>query len=617
MKGPETSDRMRLPFSRLWTGCIAAALIAIVAVWVGVRHDNSPVSILLITLDTTRADRLGCYGYAAAETPHLDALAKRGISFERAYAPAPMTAPSHASMFTGLWPPEHGVFTNGQTILGAGIPTVAESIQRRAYDTAAFVAAFVLHSKFGLNRGFNVYDDDLSQAKATNDELHQSRDGRLVIDSCIRWLTRQQQQSPRRPFFCWVHLYDAHEPYRPHADQFADRFADRPYDAEIAYTDQLVGRLFQSLEKLGVAKSTYIMVVGDHGESLGEHGERTHGFMLHDSTLRVPLIVADPRHETGGRHVATPVPLIDVFPTLLEAAGVRVPDGISGHSLQTAFSRKVLEPRICYSQTDEPYLQAFWCPLRGLTTERWRYVRSTRPELYDLTADPQELVNLAETQPDIAEEFEDQLATFEEKLRRNSGTRVALSPQEQRVLESLGYTGSRNGGLNEPRRDPQRPDIKDMISHLNRLDDALHFIEDRDFDTAARLLEPLAIEVPKLLRAPLNLGLCRLMQQKYDDAARWLLAALEIDPRCDRAHDMLGFAYLKLGQLDLAEQQFKQLLELRPDSQTGHLFLGEVHQRKGDLSAAIHHYTIVLKINPQNRAAREAVQELRQALSAP
>ena len=574
-------------------------------------------NILVITLDTTRADRIGCYGYAGAETPHLNSLAQRGIVFERAYAPAPMTAPSHSSLFTGLWPPEHGVLTNGQTSLLPGIPTLAESLRQLGYDTAAFVSAFVLQARFGLNRGFQVYDDDLTTAGFSSDELHRYRDGKFVIDSAVSWLRKSRTKASPPPFLCWVHLYDPHEPYLPHPEEFGNRFDDQLYDGELAYTDRLVGRLLKTLDELGLAKNTCVLVVGDHGESLGEHGELTHGFTLHESTLRVPLIVVDPRSAAAGRRVPQPVPLIDVFPTLLDIAGAPVPGGISGRSLRPAFAGKTLENRICYSLTDEPYLQAFWSPLRGLTTDQWRYVRSTRPELYDLIADPHELVNLAESNPETAKDLENELAIFEEKLQLRTGADVELSTQDRRALESLGYTGGRVREQLSLRGQKELPDIKDMLVHLNSLDEASHLIEQRKFDEAAILLEPLARNIPNLLRARLNLGLCRMIQKNYEDAEIWLKQSLEIDPNSDRAHDLLGFTYLKMLKLDLAEHHFKELLKLRPESETGNLFLGEVYQRQGNVQAAMHYYLTVLKINPGNRAAREAVENLREALRSP
>ena len=578
--------------------------------WILLRP--GPINLILITLDTTRADRIGCYGYQAAETPRLDALAKRGVLFERAYAPGPMTSPSHTSMLTGLWPPEHGVITNGLTGLGPGVETAAELLQRRGFQTVAFPAASMLNAKFGLNQGFQEYHDDLSDSTPGADPLHRSRDGRFVVDDVIAWLQGHQERQSSAPFFCWMHLYDPHEPYLAHPDIFGDKFESRPYDGELAYVDQQIGRLFDALEKQGLAQQTVIVVVGDHGESLGEHGEQEHGYLLHDSTLHVPMIIADPRRKSAGTRVSTPVSLVDLFPTLLELGGLNSPGFCRGRSLQPALEGKSIPARFCYSQSEEPYLHAFWSPLQGVTKERWRYVRSTKPELYDLIADPAERDNLAEREPAVVRKLDGELTAFEAKFQKQAGMTVTLSSQEQRALESLGYTGGSGSG-SAASRPKSLPDIKDMLGYLNRYNDANHLIHQNDWEPAATILEPLVREVPTYLRALLNLGQCRLQQKRYDEAASWFQSAIEIDPNSELAYEMLGFAYLRLLKLDLAEQEFRRLLELQPESERGHLYLGEVYQRRDNFPQAMRHYAETLRINPQNRQAFEVYEALRQA----
>ena len=576
---------------------------------------SSPgVNILLITLDTTRADRLGCYGYEQALTPELDALAKNGVLFERAYAPAPMTSPSHTSIMTGLWPPEHGVNTNALTVLDPKIPTIAELLQARGYATAAFPAASMLAARFGLNRGFQSYFDDLSDPKTGADRMQRSRDGRYIADLSIQWL--KQQQADDAPFFCWLHFYDPHDPYHFHPQEFNAKFRERPYDAEIAYVDQQISRVIDELERLGELNNTVIVIAGDHGESLGEHGEDMHGYLLHESSLRVPLIISNHNGAKAGHRVATAVSLIDLFPTLLELGGAEVSGDLKLRSLQPALQGNPLEPRLCYSQTVEPYLQAFWSPLQSLTNERWRYVRTTQPELYDLKADPKELVNLASREPDKVSELDGELTAFEEKFQIRTGAQVKLSTQEQRALESLGYAGG-SSAKEDPRKASDRPDVKDMIGYLNQFNRALHLIDDRNFDEAAILLEPLARDVPNFHRARLNLAQCRIHQEKYADAIEWCRAAIEIDPDSARAFEMLGFSQLKLRELDLAEKNFLRLIELQPESENGHLYLAEVYQRQEKFALAMQHYEYVLRINPRNEAASRVLEALRAALDSP
>lgn len=594
-------------------------IVVLVAVGLGSTliyfRSPPPVNIFLITLDTTRADRLGCYGYTQALTPELDALAKNGVLFERAYAPAPMTSPSHTSIMTGLWPPEHGVNTNALTVLDPNIPTIAELLQQRGYATAAFPAASMLAARFGLNRGFQSYFDDLSDPKTGADRMQRSRDGRYIADLSIQWL-KEQQQADDAPFFCWLHFYDPHDPYNFHPQEFDAKFRERPYDAELAYVDRQIGRIIDELERLGELENTVIVIAGDHGESLGEHGEDMHGYLLHESTLRVPLIIANHAQAKAGHRVATPVSLIDLFPTMLEIGGAEASGDSKLRRLQPALQGNPLAPRFCYSQTVEPYLQAFWSPLQSLTNERWRYVRTTQPELYDLTADPQELVNLASREPDLVSELDGELTAYEEKFQIRTGTQVTLSTQEQRVLESLGYAGG-SSAKEDPRDASDRPDVKDMIGYLNQFNRAIHLIDDRNFDDAAILLEPLARDVPNFHRARLNLAQCRIYQEKYADAILWCRAALEIDPDSARGYEMMGYSQLKLRELEPAEKNFLQLIELQPDSENGHLYLAEVYQRQEKFPLAMQHYENVLRINPRNTAASGVLDALRAALGSP
>ena len=423
-----------------------------------VLYVRSPrrLNVLLITLDTTRADRLGCYGYSAAKTPVLDRLAQQGVLFERAYAPVPLTLPSHASMLTGLYPPEHGLRNNGQGALPSGLPTLATELQAAGYETGAFVAAFVLDHKFGLQRGFETYNDDLSTADPSLDGHHQYRDGGLVINAALRWLRPRSS----KPFFCWVHLFDPHYPYLTHEDRFGTQFQDRPYDAELAYVDDEIGRLIAALRKSGALEHTIIVVVGDHGESLGEHGELSHAMTVYDATLRVPLLVVSPRESQPGHRVAEPVSLVDLTPTVLDLLGKRPLPQASGRSLRAAVRGEPLTTLPCYAETDEPYHAGHWSPLRALITQQWKYIRSPKAELYDLLADPQELLNLATKSPDQLQKLEGELTAWEERMNQRLAGNVALTEQERRALSGLGYASH-----HKPNGEEERPlrDVKDML----------------------------------------------------------------------------------------------------------------------------------------------------------
>jgi arylsulfatase A-like enzyme len=334
-------------------------------------------NVLLITLNTTRADRLGCYGYALALTPTLDALAAEGVLFERAYTPAPLTLPSHASIMTGLYPPKHGLLINGRGCLDESVSTLAEVVRDAGYDTGAFLGSFVLNSKFGLVRGFTEYDDDMTNTDPTDDGLHRQRDGIWVVDAALKWLGRSRKQ----PFFCWVHLYDPHAPYLAHSDLFGDEFAQRPYDAEIAYDDRQFARLVGFLKTRGLDSRTLVVVVGDHGEGLGEHSELRHGMTLYNSTMHVPLIFRRSNHLSAGRRISTNVSMVDVSPTILELLGLSGLRNATGRSFKPALLGELLPAIPCYGETDEPFIENGWSPQRSLTEGNWKYIKTTRQAL--------------------------------------------------------------------------------------------------------------------------------------------------------------------------------------------------------------------------------------------
>lgn len=588
--------------------------IGVVAIAIGVflsASSDPPPNILLITLDTTRADRLGCYGYAAAHTPRLDELAGRSVLFERAYAPAPLTLPSHASILTGLWPPEHGIPSNGQYALTESIPTLTEAFRLNRYATAAFVAALVLDSRFGLDRGFQLYDDDLSSAEPSREELERYRDGKLVVDAASRWLGEHHESQHKTPFFCWVHLFDPHDPYLPHRDEFGETFDERLYDGEIAYVDMLVGRLLDRLKETKLDEHTIVVVVGDHGESLGEHGEVTHGYMLHEPALRVPLIMYDPRRDDSPYRVETPVSLVDLYPTLADAAAIESKNNTSGTTLAPALVGETINPRDCYAMTDEPYLEAQWSPLRSMVNDRWRYVRTAKPELYDLAAEPEGLINLADRHPEVVAELERQLGEIESRMVRHGGSGVSLTDQERRAIESLGYAGSPVSEEAVPGDVRSLKDIKDMIVYMNRLDEANEFFFREEYDVSSDILKSISRDAPDYFKPKLNLGLCRMMQKRYDEALQWFEQALELNPDSERVHLPMGYCYLQLDDLDEAMRHYLLVLQIRPDSEVAHIYLGQIHLRRGNLAGAVQEFEIVLRLNPRNETAAQALASIR------
>ncbi len=583
---------------------VLLGLIAAGVVW-DVRSAR-PLNVLLITLDTTRADRLGCYGYSLARTPVLDRLAREGVVFERAYAPVPLTLPSHASMLTGLYPPEHGLRNNGKAALPLGLPTLATELQAAGYETGAFVAAFVLDRKFGLQRGFARYDADLSLSDPSLHGHHQYRDGSLVIDAALRWLRPRSRSG--KPFFCWVHLFDPHFPYLPREDRFGNEFADRPYDAELAYVDEQLDRLISTLEESGALDDTVIVVVGDHGESLGEHGELTHSMTVYDATLRVPLLVVSPKEGRPGHRVAEPVSLVDLTPTLLDQLGQKPIAKASGRSLRSALRGETLPLLPCHAETDEPYHVGHWSPLRAIITAKWKYIRSPRSELYDLIADPPELRNLASEMPEQVRELEEELAAWEARMNERLADNVALTEQERRTLSSLGYASFRDtiGEEQQPLRD-----VKDMLPSYYKLNDAAAMIDAGHYDLAEPVLREVLAADDEYFAAHGELGRCLLRQNRLPEAVQSLRRAMELDPGAEGVQSMLGATLFIQGDYAAAVEALELAIRLNPDVYQNHFNLGMTMEKLGRTDEAIKHYQDCVEVAPNLMHARQRLEFLR------
>jgi arylsulfatase A-like enzyme/Flp pilus assembly protein TadD len=569
---------------------IVAGVLAGLALWLWPRPRPN---LLLITLDTTRADRLGCYGYSAGRTPVLDSLAASGILCERAYTVAPLTLPAHASLLTGLYPAENGVRTNGRGRLDDGIPTLAEVLKRRGYETAAFVASFVLDAKFGLDRGFRTYDDELPADEPGAAELHRQRSGEAVVDAALAWLNQKHSGS----FFCWVHLYDPHAPYLSHADLFGEAFADRPYDAEIAYVDQQVGRLVEFLRTNGLDSRTLVVVVGDHGEGLGEHVERTHGSTLYNVTMQVPLIFHQAGRLSAGGRVAANVSLIDVSPTIVDLLGLPDPRKITGKSFAGGLMGGELPPAICYGATDEPFLTNGWSPLRSLTESRWKYIRTTREELYDLAADPEERENLAESNPEWTRAMAGRLAEFEAGLLTRETQKVQLSAAERRALASLGYAGGA-GSAPPDGQGTSRPDIKDMLPFDNAVEDAGKMLNEGAVDAGIGRLREIVKQAPSHTQAHLDLSNALRQKSEFAQAIDVLHGLVSARPDSRDGHYGLGLVLLERGSVDAAIQEFSKTAEIDPDFADAHYYLAKAFLATGRVDEAFTHFDQVLDVDP-------------------
>lgn len=571
----------------------AAGVLALILGGVWTWRPAPKLNVLLITLDTTRADHIGCYGHAAARTTAIDALAATGVAFENAYATVPLTLPSHAGMLTGLYPPENGLHNNGEGRL-ADVTTLAELLGRNGYQTGAFIGAVVLHAKAGLDRGFDVYDDDMSGGERHGDESHIMRNGRMVVDAAINWL----QDRDASPFFCWVHLFDPHAPYDGHAEIFGDRFAASPYDGDIAFADVQIDRLLKHIRDAGRLDDTLVIVVGDHGEGFNEHEELEHGFFLYNSTLRVPLIVSAPRLTRSGHRVAEPVSLVDLFPTVLDCLQVPGSPRTSGASFKPALLGQPIEPRACYAETVSAFSAYGWAPLKCVTTADWKYVESTRDELYDLRNDPGELRNLLDEQPEQCRTMQQLLADLEAQMTPVDVSDVALTEADRRALESLGYLGGRRAPASESAA--ALPDVKDMIRVYNAEIAARKLMSAGQTDAAVAELLTLIANAPDYLPARLTLGAAYQMQNRLDEAAAVYEETLRIDPHSHDAHFDLAKLAAGRGDTDAAIEHYRAAIAERPSSAMAHINLATVLYSVKDLSGARQSFEAGLQASPES-----------------
>jgi len=439
---------------------LAALALATLVVGCGPRPAAPPVPerILLVSIDTLRADHLGAYGAERAGTKTLDALAATGVRFDAAVSPAPLTLPSHASLMTALDPPGHGVRHNEVFRLPETIPTLAERLRQAGFATGAVVGSLVLDHRYGLARGFDVYDDKMGELVAGGAGWPERR-ADAVVDAALALL---DQLGPR--WFLWVHFYDPHLAYDP-PPGFASAFPTRPYTGEIAFVDMQLGRLVTAIQQRFGADGLLVVVTADHGESFGEHGDETHSYLVYESTQRIPLIFNGPGLPSA-RSVAAPVGLVDVAPTLLALAGAPALDGAAGRDLTPLFSSDEGAPDAAYFETLAPQLDFGWSPLLGLRQGSFKYIRAPRPELFDLASDPQELHDLAREKPELAASLDAALAARLARAPASAATPLAVTPEERERLASLGYLAPAGSASLLPLGQVGGPDPKDRIGEL-------------------------------------------------------------------------------------------------------------------------------------------------------
>ena len=590
---------------------LAAGAVAVVAAAAGIvflarrGDEKAPAgrdprpNVLLITLDTTRADRLGCYGRAAARTPHLDALARAGVLFRNAYAQVPLTLPSHCSIMTGLVPPRHGVHNNGSYVLGPGHTTLAEILAGRGYRTAAFVASFSVDSRFGLDQGFAHYDDSF-QAGQPFKPVNSERRADAVAALFSAWLDGPGGASGGGPFFAWVHFFDPHLPYRPPAP-YDREFAADPYDGEVAFMDEAVGAVLGRLRAKGLLDRTLVVAAGDHGEAFGEKVETGHGVFLYDGTLRVPLIVSAPGRLPAGRSVGTRVRLTDIAPTVLDLAGLPVPEGLDGESLAPLAAGKSGPDRDAYIETFYPRENYGWSELVGLVSEKWKLVRAPRPELYDLAADPGETRNLATSAGSVAAELGRRLeAVLRSAAGIGSGSGRALTAEEEERLRSLGYVNFSGGAAGAG----SGADPKDKLDvlRLSQLAE-VHELEGRA-DEAAAAYARLVELVPESPASYVNLALAQARMKRFDQAVATLRLGTERLPDSAILHVRLGHTYLLLGRAAEALAAMDRTIALEPNNVDAYTAAASALEALGRRPEARAYLEKAIAVEPENKFLR-------------
>ena len=552
---------------------------------------KTATNVILITIDTVRADHLGCYGTKDVQTPTLDALAHDGIVFERAISQVPLTWPSHAAILTGLYPFQNGVQDFTGQPLEPRFRSVAQAFQQQGYATGAVVSAFVLDRSWGLARGFDFYDDAFAPEAFANRDLGLvDRRARESVTRALAWL----QKNSRRPFFFWLHLYDPHSPYDP-PEPYRTQYRGHPYDGEIAYADHELGRLIAWLKHNQLYDRSLIVFLSDHGESLGEHGEQEHGFFVYDSTVHIPLIVKPPAGSgvRAGR-VSRPVETIAVSPTLIRWAGIHdeIEKQLQSHGLLGSSAEIEDE---AYSETFYPFSSFGWSPLHALETSRYQYIDAPEPELYDLAADPEEKNNLAAQQTAIAAVLKEKLkARLQDhpftppKTGNSELSSSELGPGALEKLRALGYVAYRSP-ISAEALASGLPDPKAKLWEFNSIlqaEDALHA---GDVGKGKSLLLQVREKDPTMYVVPFSLGEAAMSQQKWDEAAAEFKACLDLNPSFDQA--MLGLARALIFQEKTkeAKEWTRKAIQYNPESYRAWYQLGSIEART-DKPAAISDY---------------------------
>jgi choline-sulfatase len=554
--------------------------------------------IILISVDTLRADRLSCYGYKIRQTPHIDAMADGGTLFSQVNSQVPLTLPSHTSLLTSTFPFSNGVEDNGR-LLAPGTLTLASYLKSHGYRTAAFVGGFVLDKRFGLDQGFDVYDSPFNLRRQRRDDPGDvKRTGEEVIKSAIAWL----KGAAGSPFFLFLHLYDLHAPYELPPAQILP-LGSAGYNKALAYEDQVLGQFWDFLDHEGLASRSLVIFTSDHGESLGEHGEAAHGYFVYQSTLRVPLIFRWPKGTVGvWKRVEVPVNLIDIAPTILQYLGLPIPREFQGKTLLDLMRTQPKgRPGDAYGGSLYARNHFGCVPLRSLRLGRYKYIEAPRPEFYDLSADPGETRNLYSQQVSIARFYRDRLKSLLEKFPlTQSGKSPAQSQEVAAALQSLGYltSGSSSAPTAEPVADP-----KDRIADFEENRRAFDLASAGRSSEAGQIFEKLSRKYPEVSDLRVSLAVNQQREGRGKEAIQNFQAALKQDPMNVRAHFDLANAYFETQQLEAASRELEATLAIAPYYNRAAEMLGAILLQNRNYTGARAHFQRMLASDPGNYIA--------------
>jgi choline-sulfatase len=633
--------------SVLRSALLTGFLLAGSGLWA--QNTRPAVPVILVSVDTLRADHLSCYGYRNARTPSIDSLTANGTLFFQTSSQIPITLPSHLSLLTSTYPFANGIRENGERV-PSGAVTLAEVLRSHGYSTAAFIGGYFLARDFGLDQGFDFYDSPFGDQSKAADAVALKRPAADVLAAARKWLAGRGSASDA-PFFLFVHLFDLHHPYNE-PESFRAQYPASEYDAELAYTDSMLGEFWQFLKNQGLFLRSLIVLISDHGESLGEHGESTHGYFIYQSTLRVPLIIHWPegaRWPDGAppvpAHIDEPVGLIDVAPTIVQFLGLPQPGSFQGESLLGLLSAGGSPlPREVYSESFYAHDKFGWAPQSALRTGDFKYVDAPEAELYDLARDPGEEHNLISGHPAVAQSLHERLVELRTRFAGASSgvpAQAEISPETLSNLHALGYLGFSAAYAG---RDTTGPDPKTRLAEYRQYLSALELSQTGHVTEAAAIFREVLDEDDQNLPAHDDLADCYFQLRRFFDAEKELRASLALDPHDVQAEELLGSLWLEVGDKPRARAEFQRLLafapgdyaahfglglidedaghfddalrdfqaalQLRPGSADAHDRLGETYVKKGDYGSAAREFRQALDLNPGLSAARDSLRRL-------